>query len=323
MTSPAILASAVKSHGWSFIPNQVLPPLLANTAVGAILYTAYLNMLGILHEPSSRATKRVYPPPPITTTFTAGFLAGGIQSVVAAPLDALQVRFQAAEMMQGKYKNMWQYATSKTHDIGLRGVFAGWTLSFVRDSVGFGAFFAAFEFVKGQCFYSFVSSYYGIYDRLSLSQQSRVDNQTSTGPSGRPEIKPHYMLEPTFLLLAGAAASIAQSVIQHPITRIQDVHYGRLEWIDSHKHAEPEAPKVNSLKLYASAYRKTFKECAVLARRSGGLRRWLYSDYLMGTLRQIPSTSAGLIVFEIVRRKYALDDEIVRIRKDDYDILLV
>ena len=323
MTSPALLRYAIRQHGWSFVPNQVLPPLLANTAVGAILYTAYLNMLGVLHEPSSRATKRVYPPPPLNTTFTAGFLAGGIQSVVAAPLDALQVRFQAAEMMEGKYKHMWQYAASKTHDIGIRGVFAGWSLSFIRDSFGFGAFFAAFEFVKGQYFYSFVSTYYGKYDRLSLFQQTKVDNQTTVGPSGRPEIKPHYMLEPTFLLLAGAAASIAQSVIQHPLTRVQDVHYGRLEWIDSHKHAEPKAPNINSLRLYASAYRKTLKECAVLARRSGGLRRWLYSDFVMGTLRQVPSTSAGLIVFEVVRRKYAFDEEVVRIRKDGYDILLV
>ena len=318
-----MLAHAVKQHGWSFLPNQVVPPLLANTAVGAILYTAYLNMLGMLHEPSSRATKRVYPPPPISTTFTAGFLAGGIQSLVAAPLDALEVRFQAAEMREGKYKHMWQYAASKTRDIGPRGVFAGWTLSFIRDSFGFGAFFAAFEFVKGQCFYSFVSNVYGFYDRLSLFQQAKVDEKTMTGPGGRPEIKPHYMLEPTFLLLAGAAASVTQSVIQHPITRIQEVHYGRLEWIDSHPHAEPDAPKANSLRLYASAYKKTFKECAVLARRAGGLRRWLYADFLMGTLRQVPSTSAGLIVFEVLRRKYASDEEVVRIRKDGYDILLV
>ena len=321
MTSPALLAHAVHKYGWTFIPNQVLPPLLANTAVGVVLYTSYLNMLALLHEPSSRATKRVYPPPTIGQTFTAGFAAGSIQSLIAAPLDALQVRFQAAEMSQGKYKDMWQFANLKTREIGLRGVFAGWSLSFIRDSFGFGAFFAAFEFVKGQCFYSFVSNVYGFYDRLSLFQQTKIADQT--GERGRPEIRPHYMLEPTFILLAGIAASITQSVIQHPITRIQDVHYGRLEWIDSHRHSEPDAPKVNSFKLYASAYRKTFKECAVLARRAGGLRRWLYADFLMGTLRQVPSTSAGLIVFEIVRRKYAMDEEEVRIRKDGYDILLV
>lgn len=321
MTSPAILAHAVKTHGWGFIPKQVLPPLLANTAVGAVLYTSYLNILGALHEPSSRATKRVYPPPPVSTAFTAGFAAGSIQSLIAAPLDALQVRFQAAEMMEGKYRDTWQYALHKTRDIGVRGVFAGWSLSFIRDSIGFGAFFASFEFVKGQCFYSFVSTFYGFYDRLSLFQQNKIDVQSNH--RGRPEIRPHYMLEPTFLLLAGAAASISQSVIQHPITRIQEVHYGRLEWVDSHSQSVPGASKVNTLKLYARAYRKTFKECAAFARRAGGLRRWLYADFLMGTLRQVPSTSAGLIVFEILRRKYSTDDEVVKIRKDGYDILLV
>lgn len=321
MTSPALLAHAIKTHGWGFIPNQVLPPLLANTAVGAVLYTSYLNVLGLLHEPSSRATKRVYPPPPLSTTFEAGFIAGGIQSLIAAPLDALQVRFHAAEMTAGKYGNMWGYAHSKTKEIGVRGVFAGWSLSFIRDSFGFGAFFAAFEYVKGQCFYNFVSNFYGFYDKLSSFQKTKIAGQEST--PGRPEIRPHYMLEPTFILLAGAAASIAQSTIQHPITRVQDVHYGRLEWVDSHRHIDATALKTNTLSIYASAYKKTFKQCAVLARKAGGLRRWLYADFLKGTLRQVPSTSAGLIVFEIIRRKYANDEEVVRIRKDGYDILLV
>jgi hypothetical protein len=31
MTTPAVLVHAVRTEGWSFIPNQVLPPLLANT----------------------------------------------------------------------------------------------------------------------------------------------------------------------------------------------------------------------------------------------------------------------------------------------------
>lgn len=31
MTTPALLAHAIRTEGWKFIPNQVLPPLLANT----------------------------------------------------------------------------------------------------------------------------------------------------------------------------------------------------------------------------------------------------------------------------------------------------
>jgi hypothetical protein len=31
MTTPALLAHAIKTEGWGFIPKQVLPPLMANT----------------------------------------------------------------------------------------------------------------------------------------------------------------------------------------------------------------------------------------------------------------------------------------------------
>lgn len=42
----------------------------------------------------------------------------------------------------------------------------------------------------------------------------------------------------------------------------------------------------------------------------------------MGTLRQVPSTSAGLIVFELVRRRFADTREGVVIEYDNSRILL-
>ncbi|KAK5117466.1 hypothetical protein LTR85_008851 [Meristemomyces frigidus] len=332
MSSPALLASAVHRYGWSFLPNQVLPPLLANTLVGAVLYTSYLQTLGLLHEPSARATKRVDPLPPPSATFTAGFIAGSVQSLIAAPLDALQVRFQAKDMLAGKYSNMWHFAYRKTKEIGVRGIFAGWSLSILRDSCGNAAFFATFEYVKGQAFYGntdppslrpFVSNVYGHYGKLTGFQKDVLKAQLGT--AGSPVIRPHYMLEPAFLALAGVAASVVQAVIQHPISRVQDLHYRRLAWIDSHPHAarETRARRPGARGLYASAYRKTFKEVYVQARNDGGLRRWLYRHFLMRTLTQVPSTSAGLIVFEVIRRKYWNEQDTVRIEKDGYSIELV
>jgi len=323
MTSPAMLAHAVKEHGWMFLPNQVLPPLLANTIVGAVLYAGYLQTLGTIHEPSAQPSKRIYPPPSFGTAATAGFVAGGVQSLIAAPVDALQVRFQSRELMEGKYRDMWQYGYLKTREIGLRGIFAGWSLSFVRDSIGYGLFFGTFEYIKSQCFYRFVSEYYGHYGKLSSSQQAMIDSQSSMLGNENPVIKPHYLMEPCFIGGAGVAASIAQQVVQHPIGRIQDIHYDRLEYIDSHDHSKAGVPKREALKLYASAYRKTWKQVLVLARRdTSGLRRWLYKDFFWSTLKQVPSTSIGLIVFEVVRRKYATDEDNVLIEKDGYDIML-
>ena len=329
VTSPMLLYSAVQTHGVSFLPNQVLPPLLANTLVGAVLYTGYLQALGLFHEPSSRAAKRVDPLPPPTATFAAAFLAGSVQSLIAAPLDALQIRFQAAELMKGKYTNMWQYAYRKTREIGARGVFAGWSLSLVRDSFGAAAFFSTFEYLKGQAFYAFVSNYYGTYANLTGAQKDRLEEQKAG--SGRSVIKPHYLIEPAFILGAGIAASFAQAAVHWPLTRIQEIHYGRLEWIDAHSSPSSQnnkggshvAARANIWSLYASAYRKTFKQCRVIARRQGGMRRWLYRGFWMGTIKSAPSTSVGLIVFEVFRRKYSGDQDEVRIQKDGYDILLV
>ncbi|KAH9826583.1 mitochondrial carrier protein [Teratosphaeria destructans] len=329
MTSPALLASAVKQHGWSFIPNQILPPLMANTLIGAVLYTAYLQTLGLFHEPAMRATKRIEPLPPPSATFAAGFIAGSLQSVVAAPLDALQVRFQSREFVAGKYRNMWQYANMKIREIGTRGIFAGWTLSLLRDSFGNAAFFGVFEYVKGQCFYSFVSNLYGHWGNLTGFQKDVIQAQQRDGKAaGSPVIRPHYLLEPTFLALAGVAASVVQAAILHPVSRIQEIHYGRLEWIDSQTRDTEKFSRQGALRLYASAYRKTFKECLAIARREcgtglQGIRRWLFKDFWLRTVTQVPSTAAGLIVFEVIRRRYGDNSDVVRINKDGYDILLV
>jgi hypothetical protein len=308
MTTPALLAHAIRTEGWSFIPNQVLPPLLANTFIGAVLYTGYLQSLNALHEPTAQQTKRVYPPPPVAATFTAGLIGGAFQSLLAAPFDALQVRFRTADILEGKYKTVWHYAGHKLQSIGTRGIFAGWTLSLLKDSLGAAVFFSTFETVKSQCYYSFLGKYYGSQSRESLLRSSRlISDSNEDEDDNRPVVKPHYAFEPTFLLLAGISASITSQFIQHPLTELQNVHYRRLEALDYQAHSEARPSRV--MKRYYHAYEETFKQCKKLAKRQGGWRKYLYRDFFMSTIRQVPSTSAGLIVFELVRRKYAFETE--------------
>ena len=289
----------------------------ALSSVGAVLYTSYLQILGALHGPSSESTKRIYPPPPIKHTMAAGFAAGSIQSIVAAPLDALQVRFRTSDILGGQYKSMWQYGRTKLKDIGLRGVFAGWSLSFVKDSLGYGAFFATFEYVKAQGFYAFVTRYYGGLQPQTLSDSYRRGPDSQAGAF---TIKPHYATEPTFLMLAGISAAVAQQAVQHPLSLIQDVHYSRLEALDYLAKKNHSTPQM--LTSYYHAYQKTYEQCLQQAIGSGGWRRWLYRGFMMSTVKQVPSTSAGLVIFELVRRRYGIETEAVRIEKDGYDILL-
>lgn len=335
-----LLTHAVKSHGWRVIPEQVLPPLMANVAVGAVLYTSYLQILGRLHEPSNEIRKRVYPPPSLADTFTAGFLAGGVQSLVAAPLDALMVRYERSVDVNGNgnsgshsgNRTIVAYGREKLGEIGVRGIFAGWGLSFAKDSLGSGVFFGCFEWVKAQGYYSFVKWYYGaLKDDVVdvLAQRTPEENPTNGNTRDRRKIviKPHYAIEPGFLLLAGVTATIAQQSIIFPLNLVQQRHFERLEDLDHQARniLNTEAPKRRRgmmLKAYYHAYQETWRECCLESASTGSMRKWLFQGFWWSTTRQVPSTAAGLIIFELVRRKYGLDSDEVRISKDGYDILL-
>ncbi|KAI2613248.1 mitochondrial carrier [Hypoxylon sp. NC1633] len=343
-TTPGLVASVIKQHGWTVIPQQILPPLMANVGVGAVLYTSYLQILAQLHEETSRAPKRVFPPPDPIHTFTAGFLAGSIQSVVAAPLDAIQARFDHRDLVSnngdGKPRSMWSFSAEKLREIGLRGVFAGWGLSFLKDSFGSAIFFSTFEYVKAQSYYRFITWYYGglkpeVVDILAQKRPSAGQSPTDNAPKDPHQpviIRPHYAIEPMFLLLAGITASFTQQLIIHPLTHIQVEHWDHLEDLDAKAAkmrnsatANPDKPRRRwrMMRAYYHAYQETWAQCSAEAALEGrGLARWLYRGFWWNTIRQVPSTSAGLIIFELARRKYGGGNEPVRVAKDDYEILL-
>lgn len=285
--------------------SQDDPHTDSSLSIGAICYTSYLQTLGFLHEPSSRSTKRTYPPAPVSATFTAGCVAGSVQSLVAAPMDALSVRFDTSEMLDGQYKNMWQYARVKLREIGPRGIFAGYSLSLLKDSLGYGIFFATFEYTKSQMFHRFLRRHYGQnYTPYITTPAPAVDRSGNPVPLPAPPIiKPHFMLEPTFIAMAGLFASLAQQTLQHPLSRVQELHYSRLESLDYALRLAHEERK-GVWQAYMNAYKKTFEQASMQARLLGGWWKWSYNGFVSGVLRNAPSSAAGLIMFEIVRRRY-------------------
>lgn len=299
-----------------------MPPLVANVTVGAVLYTSYLQILGHLHEPSSHSTKVVYPPPPPGDTVLAGFLAGGIQSFVAAPLDALQVRFERREAHY-ENKSMWQYGKGKLHDIGMRGIFAGWGLSFLKDSFGSGVFFMTFEYVKAQAYYKFIRYYYGGLDLHLVDFLARKRGTQTSQDQSQAVIKPHYAIEPIFLMIAGIAATITQQIVLYPVTLLQTRHFERLEELDKQaKQLQSSPSRGRMLAAYYHAYNKTWDVCWNEALEAGGIRKWLFRGFWMNTIKQVPSTSAGLVIFELVRRRYGNVGDEIKISEDGYEILL-
>lgn len=358
-TTPGVIASAIRYYGWRVIPEQILPPLIANVSVGAVLYTSYLQILGQLHEESATSAKRVFPPPLPSETFAAGFLAGSIQSIVAAPLDAIQVRYERYNPQIDNAKNgghpqtMWQFGKAKLNDIGARGIFAGYSLSLVKDAFGSAVFFSTFEYIKAQGYYNFIRWYYGslrneVVDNLVLKRphgtHSKHHRYSDNGPAtdlaavsvgaSRPNktITPHYAIEPAFLFLAGLSASVVQSTVIYPLHHLQVEHWEHLEALDQQATKLRHAPRMPGdkkwamMRNYYKAYQLTWQDCKETAiRESGGkVVRWLYRGFWWNTIRQLPSTSTGLIIFELVRRKYGLASDEVRItsRAGQYDILV-
>lgn len=251
-SSPALIANAVKHHGWGFIPNQLLPPLLANSAVGLVLYSTYLGCLPLFksHEDREREEdedetqrqlllrKSWYDTKGLDSshvkyvidelmphrytfrqTFLAGFVAGAAQAAAAAPIDAIYRRSSIAEVLKTKQlPSMWSYGMEKLRQTGAPGVFAGFTLSIIKESLGFGIFFATFEMVKGSWYRSYAQWLYG--DRLK-------EHPTGFDENGKSVV--NKVLAPFSILVAGGAATISLHVVQFPLQKLQNIYLNRLD----------------------------------------------------------------------------------------------
>ncbi|KAK9339457.1 mitochondrial carrier domain-containing protein [Lipomyces starkeyi] len=330
-SSIALLTHAVKEHGWSFIPNQVLLPLSANAAVGIFLYTTYLTALPLFSEHKVQINNALSSQvPDILTprqTFLAGFIAGGAQSLAAAPVDAIFTRFSVNELLENpesgelRHKSLWRYSIEKLKAIGVRGVFAGYTLSFTKEALGFACFFSTFESVK-QWSYARVVRDYGAPIPKYVDAAAKLPAGSKQNQHSTIREKPSAALYPATILGAGAAATIALQIVQYPLSRLQNIHLTILESIDFntiylHEREQqkaqvketvrhPRTARRELLHTYIDAYQQMFRQVRTLKNvgKQKSWLRWLYKGFVRNTLTAVPSSSIGLFVFEIMRIRY-------------------
>lgn len=162
-SGPVVLARTIRAQGWKFVPDYILPPLLANSLIGVVLYTTYIETLGLLHPPSRKNPNDPRPPPPFATTFQAGAVAGLAQSIVSQPVDALKVRFEVGRMLHGEYRSLWHYAATTVQQVGVKPLFGGFALGATKELWAMGVFFATFETVKNQWQNKVLAILYGTY----------------------------------------------------------------------------------------------------------------------------------------------------------------
>lgn len=320
-SSIGMLVNVLRKEGWRFIPDQVLPPLIANSATGLILYGTYLSSLDRFdkrHEEEKKQNQRSnYYYSPIDT-WRAGLIAGAAQSLAAAPVDAIYTRLSAAEMLNGTHQNLWVYGLSKLKEVGLIGVFAGYGFSLIKDSVGFAFYFSVFEIVKTQGYNITYSTLLG-YRKIRLSVSKKLANlgvHKETQQSDEEALKLENnrlikILKSSFILLAGASAAFTLLAVQYPIAKVQKIHLSRLEALDVYNASKSTAYRP-FIKLYYNSYIDTYNQ--VLKIKAKSKASWFqlsYKGFIRNALTTIPATSVGLLVFEIMRTKLSdsLDEE--------------
>ncbi|KAG7661854.1 uncharacterized protein J8A68_004629 [[Candida] subhashii] len=312
-SSIGMLINVVKKEGWRFIPDQVLPPLIANSATGLILYGTYLATLDHYNKQHHFHTQPMhfnwYSP---IDTWRAGFVAGAVQSLAAAPVDAIYTRSTVSEMLEGKHQNLWYFGLHKLKEIGVFGVFAGYGFSLIKESLGFAFYFSTFEIIKTEGYnltYNMIQ-YYNRSEEIIKRKLQKVfkwdEDQIDEKLERLERYRSDRILKSTFILLAGASAAFSLLAIQYPLSKIQKIHLSRLEALDVYTSSRHMSKPF--VKLYYNSYIETFHQVSRMKQKANV--DWFqaaYKGFARNALTTIPATSVALLVFEIMRTKLADD----------------
>lgn len=311
----ALLARVIRDKGWKIVPDQILPPLIANSATGVILYATYLTTLDAFdktrHRELSPSPKRNSQGYHTFDTWRAGLIAGAVQSLVAAPLDAIYSRLTLSDRIEGKHQGWWNYVGHKLKQIGVVGVFAGFGFSLVKESFGFAFYFSTFELVKTRG-YNLTYNVISRYRKLKASVKNLFGYSDNLNMLVNPEIisleqkRLTRILKSSFILLAGASAAFSLLAVQYPLSKVQQIHFGRLELLDQLNASASNGTNSILGRLYPHSYIDTYLRVKTIKAKSN--LSWFslaYKGFVRNALTMIPSTSIGLLVFEIMRTKLA------------------
>ncbi|SCV03278.1 LAMI_0H06876g1_1 [Lachancea mirantina] len=331
-SSLGLLGKGLDKYGWRVIPDRILPPLVANSAAGVVLYTTYLSTLNKLSSDKNSRHPRPW------DVIRAGFAAGAAQAIVSAPIDAIYTRSSTNELLLSAktHNNLWVYGLNKLKEIGLVGCFGGFGLSLVKECLGFAAYFSAFELLRGQVsngFINFLERYRELKFSVDNSKISRffdddesedAVNKASIPPTTFVSMREEAWIHKAFVFVGGITAAFLLQVVQFPFHKIQRIHFSRLEAFDmsnmgqrgertqpvpliSETRAQPLTritvfPKHRRLfRIYYHSYLDTFQHIYFIHKNTDATYRWLYRGFLRNTIALIPGTTAGLLLLEYLR----------------------
>ncbi|EPQ58382.1 hypothetical protein GLOTRDRAFT_37305 [Gloeophyllum trabeum ATCC 11539] len=162
--SPKYIYRLVREQGFMVIPKHFIPPMVVNAILGTVLWASYA-------EASLLLESRLQGHPLISTALSGG-IAGGMQAVVAAPVENVRLVLEGGssagswghawkEVFRGTHSQTSQISKKKIQDArmyrhwmrevkGMAGRgWDGWGWGCAKDICGFSVFFSIFEATRG------------------------------------------------------------------------------------------------------------------------------------------------------------------------------
>ena len=197
-------------------------PVATYGALNAVLFASYNRSLALVSPASHRQAGATRTSP---AHFLSGAVAGLATFFISTPTEVVKCRAQVAESSHppgssrgssgppGKSPNSWTIARGILVKEGVRGFFVGGAVTALRDAIGYGFYFAAYE--AGKEIYGRVVGSEGAFGPAAVR---------STAGEKRPD-EPSGSSEAVKILLCGGVAGVATWVSVFPLdvvkTRVQ------------------------------------------------------------------------------------------------------
>lgn len=130
-------------------------PILGYGALNALLFVSYNRSEALLNSYFSSSSPSLSPSTPTTgsnlyTTFLAGAVGGLATWAVSTPTELVKCRaqVQTSSTSTGPAPSSLAIARSVIRTEGVRGLYAGGTVTALRDSVGYGFYFWSYELAR-------------------------------------------------------------------------------------------------------------------------------------------------------------------------------
>ncbi|KAJ3104637.1 hypothetical protein HDU97_009028 [Phlyctochytrium planicorne] len=297
-----------KVEGFALISKNMLPLLICNSIIGAVLFNTYSITLEILSKevalPSfggdseEELTYEVKHSP-----FSAGALAGVAQSLLATPLDNVTRRVDPAEVAnrrgEGVFRVMVQTVREAMPTEGgawnkFKFLYHGYPVNVAKDALGFSLFFGMFETTRriGKRFVMDVHDTYS-WPKRYIYPTTSTDPKSLDNPSEEPKSRPSLSLtlgNVAAVVSAGSLAGMSYQLVAYPFERISQI-------------IEPPTPPPTTIQngreipSYGGAPKPDWSAIWRTV-RANGLSPF-YKGIGAQLVRVAPPSAVGLLIFEI------------------------